>query len=99
MQRVDYMASVLCVYALCYCIFVGMCCVIVKTIFFIFLLYVIRVCQALISMQTDDNTGQLSAEHADRGGIFRNTTCLEKEKTHLKNLVFWKVHVLIVFFN
>jgi hypothetical protein len=31
-------------------------------------------------MQSDDNIGQLSAEHADRGGIFRNTTCLEKEK-------------------
>jgi hypothetical protein len=34
-------------------------------------------------MQTDDNTGLLSAEHADIGGIFRNITCLEKEKTNL----------------
>jgi len=82
MQRVDCMASGLCQYALCYCIFVGTCCVTVKTIFFIFLLYVIRVCQSLISMQTDDNSGQLSAERADRGGILRNTTCLAKEKTN-----------------
>jgi len=82
MQRVDYMASGLCEYALCCCTFVGMCCVTVKTIFFIFVLYVIRVCEPLIIMQTDDNTGQLSAKHADRGGIFRNTTCLEKEKTN-----------------
>jgi len=82
MQRVDYMASGLSEYALCYCIFVGMCCVTVKTIFFIPLQYVIRVGQSLISMQTDDNTGHLSAEHEDRDGIFRNTTCLEKEKTN-----------------
>jgi hypothetical protein len=61
----------------------GMCHITVKTIFFIVLLYVIRACQSLISMQTDDNTGQLSTEHADRGGIFRNTTCLENEKNKL----------------
>jgi len=79
MERVDYMASGFRDCALC-CIFVYMCNITVKTIFFNFLLCVIRVCPSLISMQSDDNIGQLSAEHADRGGIFRNTTCLEKEK-------------------
>ena len=80
MQRVNYMASE---HALCYFIFVGMCHVTVKTIFCIFLLYVIRVCQSLKSMQTDDETGHLSAEYADRDGIFKSTTCLEKEKNRL----------------
>jgi hypothetical protein len=33
-------------------------------------------------MQIDDNTGHLSAVHTNRDGIFRNITCLEKEKTN-----------------
>jgi hypothetical protein len=100
MQRVDYVASGLSDYALCYCIFVGMCRVTVKTIFCILLLYVIRVGQSFISMQTDDDTGHLSAEHEDRDGIFRSTTCLEKEKTNEfeKSVILERTHTRRIFF-
>jgi hypothetical protein len=99
MQSVDCMARGLYKYALCYCMLVGMCRVTVKTIFSIFLLYVVRVGQSHISVQTDDNTGHLSAKHAGRDGIFSRTPVWKKKKqTHLRNLLFWKEHVHIGFF-
>lgn len=82
MQRVKYMASGLRGYAVCY-IFVCMHDITVKTVFFIFLLYVIRVYQSLISMQTDDDTGQLSAERAYIGLDFQEYYLSGKRKNEL----------------